>query len=144
MAMCKGHSSRFGGFTMSMKNHFGTFSPKPGHEDGSLDYLIAINQSPEILGSMDRRTGKVLYPRQQLCLIDALWAGKGGPGGNPSHQPNFIAMGVMSPAVDYLVATRFRAERMGWKINMEATRRMLTDFGYNEADLPAGGKIIEI
>lgn len=144
MAMCKGHSSRFGGFTMTMKNHFGTFSPKPGHEDGSLDYLIAINQSPEILGSMDRRTGKVLYPRQQLCLIDALWASKGGPGGNPSHQPNFIAMGVMSPAVDYLVATRFRAERMGWKINMEATRRMLTDFGYNEADLPAGGKIIEI
>jgi len=144
IAMCKGHSGRFGGFSMTMKNHFGTFSPGPGHRNGSQDYLIAINQTSEILGSMDERTGRVLYPRQQLCLIDALWASKGGPGGNPSHQPNFIAMGVMSPVVDYLVATRFRGERMGWHPNMKFTGRMLTDFGYSETDLPAGGKIIEV
>jgi len=143
IAMCKGHSQRFGGFTMTMKNHFGTFSPSPGHQRGSLDYLLAINQTPEVLGKMDKRTGKVLHPRQQLCLIDALWASKGGPGGNPSHQPNFLAMGVMSPIVDYQVATRFRGERMGWDLNMKATRRMLVDFGYNERDLPAGGKIID-
>ena len=143
IAMCKGHSSRFGGFTMTMKNHFGTFSSRPGHEGGSLDYLLAINQTPEILGPMDYRTGKVLYPRQQLCIIDALWASRGGPGGNPSHQPNFIAMGVLSPVVDYQVATRFRSERMGWNPNMKAIRRFLTEFGYNENDLPSGGKIIE-
>ena len=144
IALCKGHSKRFGGFTMTMKNHFGTFTPGPGHDDGSQDYLMAINQTPEILGPMDKRTGKILYPRQQLCLIDALWASKGGPGGDPSHQPNFLAMGVTSPVVDYQMATRFRAERMGWKPNMKATRRMLTEFGYDENDLPAGGKIIEV
>ena len=143
LAVCTAHSKRFGGFTMAMKNHFGTFSPRPGHQPGSLNYLIAINQTPEILGPMDERTGKVLYPRQQLCVIDALWASKGGPGGNPSHQPNFLAMGVMAPVVDYQVATRFRGETMGWPPHMPATRRMLTDFGYTESDLPAGGRIIE-
>ncbi len=129
---------------MTMKNHFGTFDPGPGHWRGSQDYLIAINRTPEILGAMDKQTEKVLFPRQQLCLVDALWASKGGPGGNPTHQPNFLAMGVLSPIVDYQVATKFRGERMGWQPNMKMTRRMLTDFGYNEGDLPAGGKIMEL
>jgi len=144
IAMCKGHSSRFGGFTMTMKNHLGTFSPGPAHEGGSQDYLIAINKTTEILGPMEKRTGKVLYPRQQLCLIDALWASNKGPGGAPSHQANFLAMGVLSPVVDYQAATKFRGERMGWKPNMKATRRMLEDFGYKESDLPEGGKLIEL
>jgi hypothetical protein len=135
IAMCKGHSQRFGGFTMTMKNHFGTFSPGPGHQRGSEDYLIAINQTPEILGPMDEQTGRVLYPRQQLCFIDALWASKGGPGGKPSHQPNFLAMGVTSPVVDYQIATRFRDEKMGWQPNPKMTRRMLLDFGYDESEL---------
>ncbi len=144
IAMCKGHSSRFGGFTMTMKNHLGTFSPGPAHEQGSQDYLMAINKTTEILGPMDKRTGKVLYPRQQLCLIDALWASKGGPGGAPTHQPNFLAMGVLSPVVDFQVATKFRGERMGWKPNIKATRRMLEDCGYKESDLPEGGRLIEV
>jgi len=142
--MCKGHGKQFGGFTMTMKNHFGTFSPGPGHAVGSQDYLIAINQTSEILGQMDKRTGKILYPRQQLCIVDAIWASKRGSGGNPSHQPNFLAMGVLSPVVDYIMATRFRGERMGWRPNMKATHRMLTEFGYNEGDLPEKGKIIEV
>jgi hypothetical protein len=144
IAMCKGHSAKFGGFTMTMKNHFGTFDPSPGHRSGALDYLIAINQTPEVLGSMDPRTGKVLYPRQQLCIVDALWASEGGPGGYPRDQPNFLAMGVLSPVVDYVVATQFRGERMGWPPHMEATRRMLTEFGFNESDLPPERKMIEI
>jgi hypothetical protein len=144
ISMCKGHSSNFGGFTMTMKNHFGTFDPAPGHQRGSLEYLLAINMTPEILGSMDPRTGQVQFPRQQLCIVDALWADKGGPLGNPSHQTNFMAMGAFSPVVDYLVATGFRAERMGWGINRTAARRMLTDFGYSENDLPHGGKLIEV
>ena len=32
IAMCKGHSDKFGGFTMTMKNHFGTFDPSPDIE----------------------------------------------------------------------------------------------------------------
>ncbi|MBW1802471.1 MAG: hypothetical protein JRJ85_17285, partial [Deltaproteobacteria bacterium] len=73
-----------------------------------------------------------------------LWASKGGPSGNPTHQPNFLAMGVLSPVVDYQIATRFRSERMGWKPNMKMIRRMLREFCYNERDLPEGGKLIEI
>lgn len=144
VSMCKGHSDKFGGYTMTMKNHFGTFSPRPGHLPGSRDYLIAINKTPEVLGQMDKTTGKVLFPRQQLCLVDALWASKGGPSGNPSAQPNFLAMGVLSPAVDFQIATKFRAKKMGWQINMDMTRRMLNEFGYDEKDLPQGGKLIEI
>jgi len=145
ISMCKGHWPQFGNFTMTMKNHFGTFDPYRGHASGKagLDYLIAINQTPEILGKMDEKTGKVLYPRQQLCLVDALWASETGPGGGPSHQPNFLAMGVLSPVVDYLVATEFRGKKMGWEPTKEVTRRMLSDFGYSESDLPGGGKIIE-
>jgi hypothetical protein len=105
---------------------------------------MAINQTPEILGPMDPKTGKVLYPRQQLCIVDSLWAGEGGPGGYPRTQPNFLAMGVFSPVLDYILATRFRKEKMGWDINKEVARRMLTEFGYQENDLPAGGKLVEI
>jgi len=144
IALSKGHSWEYGGFTMTMKNHMGTFSPGPIHREGALDYLLAINQTPEIMGPMDKKTGRVLFPRQQLCLVDALWASKGGPDGLPSHQPNFLAMGVFSPVVDYVLATRFRGEKMGWAPNKQVTRRFLEEFGYTESDLPAGGKIIEI
>jgi hypothetical protein len=93
---------------------------------------------------MDQKTGKVLYPRQQLCLVDALWASRGGPGGNPTHQPNFLAMGAFAPIVDYQLATKFRGEKMGWEPNREMARRMLTESGYTEADLPNGGELIEV
>ena len=145
ISMCKGHQFTYGNFTMTMKNHFGTFSPNPGHDTpkASLDYLIAINQTPEILGTMDDKTGKVLFPRQQLCLVDALWASEDGPGSRPSHQPNFLAMGVLSPVVDYVVATQFRGKKMGWEPNKDVIRRMLSGFGYSASDLPGGGKLIE-
>ena len=144
IALCKGHDETFGGFTMAMKNHVGTFTPWFVHQDEALEYLLAVNQTPEILGPMDPSTGRVLYPRQQLCIIDALWASEGGPGGYPRSQPNFLAMGVLAPVLDYVVATRFRKEKMKWDLNLKATRRMLTEFGYRESDLPAGGKLIEI
>ena len=146
ISMCKGHDPQFGNFTMTMKNHFGTFNPAPAHTsvNVSTDYLMAINQTPEILGKMDDKTGKVLYPRQQLCLVDALWASETGPGMGPTHQPNFLAMGVFSPVVDYVVATEFRGKKMGWEPTKEVIHRMLSDFGYSEADLPNGGKIIEV
>lgn len=145
IAVCKGHNVRFGEFSLTMKNHLGTFWPTPVHQGGGgLDYIIAVNKTPEILGHVDNRSGQIIYPRQQLCIVDALWASKRGPGGLPSHQPNFFAMGVFSPIVDYVVATQFRGERMGWKLNMKATERMLTDFGYEKADLPNKGRLIEI
>jgi len=134
IAMCKGHGRPHGGFTMTMKNHLGSFEPRPAHREG-MAYLIGINQSPEILGQMDKRTGKLLYPRQQLCLIDALWASDRGPMGPPSVQPNFLAMGVFAPAVDYLMATQFRAKKMGWKYSAEPVGRMLKAFGVKTEDM---------
>jgi hypothetical protein len=53
-------------------------------------------------------------------------------------------MGVFSPAVDYLMATAFRGRKMGWEPSRETTRRLLTEFGYTEADLPHGGALIEV
>jgi hypothetical protein len=145
IAVCKGHNPRFGGFSLTMKNHLGTFWPTPVHQDGGgLDYIIAVNKTPEILGRTDSHSGQIIYPRQQLCIVDALWASKRGPGGFPSDQPNFLAMGVLSPIVDYVVARQFRGERMGWKPNMKLTDRLLTEFGYSQADLPNKGRLIEI
>jgi len=140
MAMCKGHWADFGGFTRTMKNHFGTFSPQ--HHNGT-DYMLAINQTPEILGHMDKRTGKVHYPRQQLCIVEAFFSNEGFRMVSPSFQTNFLAMGVFSPIVDYIIATRFRGDKMGWLPNIVATGRMLTEFGFDKSDLPSGGKLIE-
>jgi hypothetical protein len=144
ITMCKGHWSTFGGFTMAMKNHMGTFSPFPCHDNGAQDYLLAINMTPEILGPLDRKTGRVLYPRQQLCLLDALWVSEDSAIGSSSHQPNFLAMGVFAPVFDYILATQFRGKKMGWPPNMQMTTRFLTEFGYEERDLPGGGQIVEI
>lgn len=141
ISLCKGHNSKFGRFTMTMKNHFGTFKPKPGHAHDGADYLIAINQTTEILGKMDR-SGKVVFPRQQLCIVDALWASKQGPTGLPTAQPNCLIMGVFSPVVDFQVATQLRAGKLNWPINRALTSRFLTDFGYTERDLPNRGIII--
>ncbi|MFO7958300.1 MAG: DUF362 domain-containing protein [Candidatus Brocadiia bacterium] len=144
IALCKGHGGQFGGFTMCMKNHFGTFDPGPSHrEGGGADYLIGINKAPEILGRMDARTGDVMYPRQQLCLVDALWGSRPGPGGPPTHKLDTMLMGVFGPAVDYVGSMRFRKDTMGWPVNEGVAARMLQEFGYSEADLPNEGKIID-
>ena len=143
MAMCKGHNREFGGFTMCMKNYFGTFDPAPAHKDGGgADYLIGINKSPEILGRIDARTGDVLFPRQQLCIVDALWASKRGPRLPPNAQPNALLMGVFGPAVDYVCAMRLRKDVLGWPVQEQVAGRFLTEFGYSESDLPNGGQII--
>ncbi len=144
VALCKGHGQNFGGFTLAMKNHFGTFSPRPSHQPGGgVDYLIAINKTPELLGQMDPETGKVLFPRQQLCLVDCLWASDPGPGGESTHQPNRLFMGTLPAVLDYQVATRFRRDAMGWKTNDGVAGRFLSEFGYQPSDLPAGGEIID-
>ena len=144
IALCKGHGSGFGNFTMSLKNHFGTFSPKPSHQDGGgADYLIGINKSKEILGEIDPKTGAVLFPRQQLCIVDTLWASNPGPGTPTDSQPNALFMSTFGPALDHVVAMRFRKDTMGWRVNEQVAKRFLTDFGFAESDLPNGGQIID-
>jgi len=53
-------------------------------------------------------------------------------------------MGVFAPVFDYILATDFRGKKMGWTPDMQATTRFLTEFGYEERDLPGGGRIVEI
>jgi hypothetical protein len=145
LALCKGHGSEFGGFTMSMKNHFGTFDPGPSHgSGGGADYVIGISKSPEILGKIDPVTGNVVFPRQQLCIVDALWASNPGPGGVPDSQPNALLMGTFSPVVDYVGAMRFRKDVMHWPVNEQVAARLLSEFGYSEKDLPNDGKILDV
>ena len=130
---------------MCMKNYFGTFDPSTAHKDGGgADYLIGINKSPEILGRIDARTGDVLFPRQQLCIIDALWASeKPSPRVPTSAQPNALLMGVFGPAVDYVCAMRLRKDVLDWPVQEQVADRCLTEFGYSESDLPNGGQIID-
>lgn len=145
IALCKGHSPNFGRFTMCCKNHLGTFNPRPhAHADGSTDYLMAINKSPLVLGEVDRKKKAIAYPRQQLCLIDALWASEDGPGCDSSDQPNRLFMGTFGPAMDYLVAKNFRQGVMKWDLQETVVDRFLTEFGFKPSDLPDGGKIIEV
>jgi hypothetical protein len=143
IALCKGHSTKFGAFTQTMKNHLGTFEPQWAHQDGATEYVLAINKTAEILGELSSE-GKVLFPRQQLCLIDALWASEDGPGCMPSVQPNCLFMGTSSPVLDYLVATEFRKGFMGWSIEENVTKRFLTEFGLKHGDLANGGSIINV
>lgn len=142
IAMCKGHSGEFGGYTMTMKNHFGTFNPRHGHQANGLGFLTGLNKSKAILGEVDEKTGKILKPRQQLCIIDALWASEPGPGGPPTHCTNTIFMGTFSPILDYMVAMNFRKDAMKWKVNETAAERFLTDFGYTKDDIAKDGKYI--
>lgn len=140
IAMCKGHDSPFGGFTMCMKNHYGTFSPD---NHSNIYEIIGINKTEAILGRMDATTGRIIFPRQQLCLVDALWASQPGPGGPPTARSNRMFMGTFAPVLDYLVAKRFRLGAMGWSINTTPTNRLLSDFGYTEADIVNGAQMID-
>jgi len=143
IAVCKGHGDKYGGFTMTMKNHFGTFDPKWGHRKQATDYLLAINKTPQILGTSSEPTGRINLPRQQLCIVDALWASKDGPHAGSSAQPNRLFMGTLSPVLDYQVATHFRRDTMKWPIDERVTGRFLSEFGLSPEDLPGGGKLLD-
>jgi hypothetical protein len=144
LALSKGHGTSYGGFTMTMKNHLGTFNPRPhAHREGRTEYLLAINRSPLVLGEIDEKKRRVSFPRQQLCLIDALWASEPGPGGNSTAQPNRLFMGTLPPVIDWVVARRFRAGTMGWEIHEPVVDRFLTEFGIASSQLPHDGKVLD-
>jgi hypothetical protein len=143
ISVCKGHVDQFGGFTMTMKNHFGTFDPEWGHRDQGTNYMLAINKTPQILGTASDTTGRIEHPRQQLCIVDALWASKRGPRAGSSAQPNRLFMGTLSPVLDYQVATHFRRDTMKWMIDEKVTGRFLSEFGLSPQDLPGGGEILD-
>jgi hypothetical protein len=144
ICLCKGHNGQFGAFTGAQKNHFGTYSPRPAHaRGGGADFLIGINRSAPILGDLDPRTGSVLFPRQQLVLVDALWASQPGPGGLTTAQPNTLLMGTACGPVDYIMGMRLRKDAWGWPVNEQVTQRFLSDYGFRPEDLPNGGQLID-
>ena len=149
IALCKGHYAPYGGFTMSMKNHLGTFNPKPAHprppvgREQGTEYLLAINKSPVILGKADDRK-RIDHPVQQLVLVDALWASEDGPMCDSSVQPNHLFMGAFAPVVDHVLAHSFRKEILGFKINEPLTDRFLVEFGIERKDLPNEGRFQDL
>lgn len=120
IAVNKGHNADLGKTTLTLKNHAGTFEPKPIHTGGGLNYIIAFNKSNAILGGSP--------VRQQLCIVDSIWAMTGGPFGKPNKQLCRLLMGTFSPAVDYLTAKRIREPLM--KVTHKNIDRFLIDFGY--------------
>ncbi|MBN1758763.1 MAG: DUF362 domain-containing protein [Chitinispirillaceae bacterium] len=126
IAVNKGHSQSFGGTTLTMKNHAGTFDPKPLHTGGGMDYLIAFNKSDAIRGTT--------AARQQLCIIDSLWGARKGPGGPPDKRLDRLIMGTLSPVVDYQTAKNIREPLLG--STHKNIERFITEFGYRPDELP--------
>ncbi|MBN2037910.1 MAG: DUF362 domain-containing protein [Chitinispirillaceae bacterium] len=125
-ALNKGHRAEHGTATLSMKNHYGTFAPGC-RLSNTTEYLLAINKSSAILGGTP--------VRQQLCIIDSLFASIGGPVVTPDKVPYRIAMGTFGPALDYLTVKRIREPVMGATHNATVVNRFLTDFGYQTSQV---------
>lgn len=131
IAVNKGHDSNFkvGKTTLCLKNHYGTFLESNGWANHlhSTTGLININKIPAIVGGNP--------VRQQLCIIDSIWAAKGGPDTVITHKPDRIVMGTFAGAVDYCCVKKIREQVMN-VTNHEAAviPQFLTAFGYKETD----------
>lgn len=121
-AVNKGHGQDKGGFTLTMKNHTGTMK----FSCPSATEMVNQNKSATILGGA--------IPRQQLCIVDSIWASKGGPTVAPTHLPCRIVMGIMGPAVDILTARNIREKLMKATHNEEAISTLTSGFGYEEKE----------
>ena len=131
IAVNKGHNSPFnvGKTTLCLKNHFGTFLK--GAYGGALSAehlhsttgLLNINKTAELVGGNP--------VRQQLCIIDTLWATKDNNTGLASHKPDRLVMGTFAGAVDYYCAKEIREKLMGVTNHQQnVLSQFLTSFGY--------------
>lgn len=125
-AVNKGHSSSHGGFTMCMKNHTGTLK----YSCPSTEEIITENQSEAIIGGSNGAPC-----RQQLCIIDSLWAATTGPSDPASHLPCTLTMGTVAPVVDYQVALKIRQDTMNSTPNQGVIDTWLQRFNINKANL---------
>ncbi|MBN1578308.1 MAG: DUF362 domain-containing protein [Chitinispirillaceae bacterium] len=123
-AVNKGHGQGRGGFTLTMKNHTGTMKFSC---PSNLTEMIDQNKSDAILGGSP--------VRQQLCIVDSLWAAVQGPGSAPTHTPCRIVMGTFGPMVDIAVARQIRENIMNAPHNTTAITSILSGFGYSESDI---------
>ncbi|MBN1307625.1 MAG: DUF362 domain-containing protein [Chitinispirillaceae bacterium] len=131
IAVNKGHESPFnvGKTTLCLKNHFGTFLLSNGMATHlhSTNGLINSNKIKEIVGGNP--------VRQQLCIIDTLWAIKANVTGTVSHKPDRLVMGTFAGAVDYYCAKEIREKLMAvTNHEQNVITQFLTGFGYSVND----------
>lgn len=162
IASNKGHADKvwMGGSTLTMKNHVGTFalhvtgSPTiptgvikeycpgaPFTSDWTGDLSVGTSKLTSAMAMHETIMGggTAAYPcRQQLCIVDSIWASKVGP-----HEPfdsvitppAYIVMGTSSPWVDYQVLQKIRIAEM--KVNVTADQLSvftgyLKDYGFSD------------
>jgi hypothetical protein len=118
IAINKGHIY-YGKASLCMKNHYGTFLPN--HD---ADYLFTINKSDAIVGGTP--------PRQQLCIVDSLFAIKTYNNG-PDTMPYYLVMGTFAPIVDYLTVKKVREEVLKYTHD-SIIDTYPTTFGYTAKD----------
>lgn len=126
IAVNKSHDEKFGGTTLTLKNHAGTFEPRHIHLGGGFDYILAFSRSNALWGGSP--------VRQQLCIVDSIWGSKkGGPFVVPDQRLDRLVMGTFSGAVDYLTAKKLREPLMG--VTHGPIDRFLSNFGYAENEM---------
>ncbi|MBN2036195.1 MAG: hypothetical protein JW768_05590 [Chitinispirillaceae bacterium] len=118
---------------LCMSNHIGTLK----YSTPSADELIAMNQCEAIIG---HKTDEVPC-RQQLCIVDSLWA-LVGPAGE-LKAPCRIVMGTLPPVVDFLTAEYIRKPPRiisdeGTTYNTTMVNNWLSSFGYAASDCLQG------
>ncbi len=147
LACDKAHGTVFGGASFCLKNHVGgtflrQFTQKGLRKEAFnlyewTRYQIAVNKSDAILGGTP--------PRQQLCIIDAIWGNHccgpmgfhHGPGGQ-DLQPNRLIMGTFAPLVDIaainlLPSSHTKDYFPGDQKDKPIVMAYLTEFGYPES-----------
>ncbi len=131
IAVNKCHDLDLGGTTLTLKNHAGTFDPWPIHRDGNrdglrLDYILGFSKSNALWGGNP--------VRQQLCIVDSLWASsRGGPTSIPDKQLDCLVIGTFSGAVDYLTVKKIREPLLG--VTHGPVELFVKSFGYKEREL---------
>jgi hypothetical protein len=143
IAVDKGHDrmDQFSGVTMSLKNHVGTINfGHPGDNPG-VYRLCEYHKHPIILGT----PSATVPAKQQLCIVDGLWAGKPGDWTGGIDDPNGVlgtlSMGTLAGPLDYYTAKVLRAPKYANttanNVNVTRINEFITGFGYSAAEQAA-------
>lgn len=118
----KTHWDQYARFTMSMKNHFGSFSPNHGNPS---EYISGINAHEKIRG------------KTILVVLDALYATNGGFSGVTTAMPNKLFFGKSNIALDYVAAKYLLDAELGYNPDLSMARSWasLADHGITGTQL---------
>ena len=107
LANNKGHTFvGVGCVTLTMKNHYGTYHPAIYTDHDKIDNLILTSKRDDLVGGDP--------PRQQLCIVDSLWAVAARNNFSAYDKcPSCILMGTVSGVVDYVTVKKIRGPIMG-------------------------------